>query len=46
MMSDFIKGMDISSLLEEEACGARFFDEGKEGDAIEILRSYGANSVR
>ena len=27
-MSDFIKGMDISSLLEEEACGARFFDEG------------------
>lgn len=45
-MADFIKGMDISTLLEEEACGARYFDHGKEGDLIEILKKYGVNSVR
>ena len=45
-MKDFIKGMDVSSLLEEEACGAKFYDNGEEGDAIEILKRYGANSVR
>jgi len=26
--------------------GARFYDEGKEGDALEILKKYGANSLR
>lgn len=43
---DRIKGMDISTLVEEELCGARYYDDGEEKDAIEILRSYGANSVR
>ena len=45
-MAEFIKGMDISTLLEQEACGARYFDNGKEGDMLEILKRYGANSVR
>lgn len=45
-MDTFIKGMDVSTLLEEEACGARFFDQGKEGDLLEILKRYGTNSVR
>ena len=45
-MREFIKGMDISTLLEEEACGARFFDKEKEGDALEILAEYGTNYVR
>lgn len=45
-MAEFIKGMDISTLLEEEACGAHYYDDGKEGDLLEILKSYGANSVR
>ena len=26
----FIKGMDVSTIIEEEACGARFFKDGKE----------------
>lgn len=43
---EFIKGMDISTLLEEEACGARYYDNGREGDLLEILKSYGANYVR
>lgn len=45
-MPEFIKGMDISTLLEEEACGAHYYDNGTEGDLLEILKSYGANSVR
>lgn len=45
-MAEFIKGMDISTLLEQEACGAHYYDNGKEGDLLEILKNYGVNSVR
>ena len=38
--------MDISTLLEVEQCGGRFFDEGMEGDALSILERYGVNAVR
>ena len=43
---DFIKGVDISSLLEVERCGGIFRDSGEELDALEILRRYGVNWVR
>ena len=42
----FIKGMDISTLLEEEACGAKYYDNGMEQDLFAILKAYGTNSVR
>ena len=42
----FIKGMDISTLLEEEACGAKYYDNGVEQDLFDILKAYGTNSVR
>ena len=45
-MSEFIKGVDLSTLLEVERCGGKFFDHGKEGDVLDILKSYGVNSVR
>ena len=45
-MAEFIKGMDISTLLEEEACGAKYFDNGTEEDMLCILKKYGVNSVR
>lgn len=45
-MSKFIKGMDLSTLLEVEKCGGKFYDNGVEGDALEILKAYGANAVR
>lgn len=45
-MAEFIKGMDISTLLEEEQCGAHYYDNGREGDLLKILNSYGANYVR
>lgn len=41
-----IKGMDISSLAEVEACGGKFYDHGTQKDALEILKSYGADYVR
>ncbi len=43
---EFIKGADISTLIEEEACGARYYDKGIEGDLISILKKYGFNSAR
>ena len=42
----FYKGMDISTLLEVEKCGGKFYDRGDEKDIFEILQSYGTNAVR
>ena len=41
-----IKGMDLSSLLEVEQCGGRFYDNGEEKDVMEIFQSYGMDYVR
>lgn len=45
-MDKFIKGMDISTLVEMEKCGAKYYDYGKEEDLFDILKSYGTNAVR
>lgn len=45
-MENWIKGMDVSSLLEVEQCGGRFFDHGEREDALAILKKYGTNMVR
>lgn len=45
-MDFWIKGMDLSSLLEVEECGGIFYDQGKPGDAMEILQGYGMNLIR
>lgn len=42
----FIKGMDVSSLKEVEACGGKFYDKGVQGDLFDILKKYGTNSIR
>ncbi len=43
----FIKGMDVSSLLEVERCGGRFYDaDGDERDMLSILKAYDVNAVR
>ena len=41
-----IKGMDLSTLREVEACGGRFSDENGPGDAMTILRRHGMDLVR
>lgn len=45
-MSGWVKGMDLSSLLEVEKCGGRFYDHGICRDAMDILKDYGMNLVR
>ncbi len=47
MPEDFILGMDVSSLLAEEASGVRYCDfEGNERDLMEILAACGVNYIR
>ena len=41
-----IKGADISSLIEVEENGGRFFDQGRELSAPLILKNHGVNLVR
>lgn len=45
-IDDYIKGADISTLIEEEEHGAKYYDNGTRGDLLEILRRYGFNYVR
>ena len=44
---DFIRGMDVSSLLAEEASGVKYYDrDGNEADVLKILADSGINCVR
>ena len=44
---DFIFGMDISSVLAEEASGVRYYDfDGNETDLFRILADNGINYIR
>ena len=44
---DFIFGMDISSVLAEEASGVRYYDfDGNEADLFRILSDSGINMIR
>ncbi len=47
LSEDFIKGMDISSLLSEEASGVVYYNEnGEEEDLMKLLADAGINYVR
>lgn len=47
LSQDFIKGMDISSLLAEEASGVKYYDEnGEEADLMKLLADAGVNYIR
>lgn len=44
---DFIKGMDVSSILSEEVSGVKYYDKnGVEDDVFRILAESGINYVR
>lgn len=45
-MNQWIKGMDISTLPELEELGAVYYTDGKQGDLLSILKSFGCNGVR
>ena len=46
MLPSFIKGADVSTLLEMESLSARYYDEGRQGDLITILKDNHFNLVR
>ena len=47
LSEDFIKGMDISSVIAEEESGVVYYDEnGKEEDLFKILADSGVNYIR
>lgn len=43
---EFVKGMDLSTLIELEKLGAKYYDNGKETDILEIMRRYDVDTVR
>lgn len=43
---DFIRGVDVSTLDMLEDLGAKYYSDGTEADALEILNNNGANYVR
>ena len=44
---NFIKGMDVSSVIAEEASGVKYYDkDGKEQDLFKILADSGVNYIR
>lgn len=45
-MTSWIKGMDLSTLLEVESCGGTFYMDGKPADPVMLLKGCGMNLVR
>lgn len=47
LSADFIKGVDVSSLLANEQSGAEYYDfEGKEADVFDTMAEAGVNYAR
>lgn len=44
--NDFIRGVDVSTLDMLEQLGAKYYSNGKQQDALKILKDNGANYVR
>ena len=42
----FVKGMDLSTLVELERCGAKYYDNGKEMDILDIMKKYDVDTIR
>ena len=43
---NFIKGMDLSTLIELERCGAKYYDDGEEMDILDIMKKYDVDTIR
>ena len=44
--TNFIKGADVSNLLQIEDYGGRFYHEGVQKDLLQILKDHGVNAIR
>lgn len=45
-MLKFVKGMDLSTLLELKRCGAKYFENGAETDVLTIMKRYDVDTIR
>lgn len=45
-MSKFIKGMDLSTLLEMERCGAKYYENGQEIDVLSFMKKNEVDTIR
>lgn len=45
-MKQFIKGMDLSTLLELENCGAKYYENGTEADILTIMKMHDVDTIR
>ncbi len=45
-MSKFIKGADLSTMLELEACGAKYYVNGQETDILDIMKNNEIDTIR
>ena len=43
---NYVKGMDLSTLLELERLGAKYYDGGKERDILDIMKDYDVDTIR
>lgn len=42
----FVKGMDLSTLLELKHCGAKYYDNGEEKDILTIMKEHDVDTIR
>lgn len=42
----YVKGMDLSTLLELDRLGAKYYDEGNERDILDIMKDYDVDTIR
>ena len=42
----FVKGMDLSTLLELERCCSKYYDNGEDRDLLAIMKSYDVDTIR
>ncbi len=45
-MREFIRGVDLSTMLELEQCGAKYYRNGEEKDLLEILKECRIDTIR
>lgn len=43
---NYVKGMDLSTLLELERLGAKYYDGGTERDLLDIMKDYDVDTIR
>ena len=45
-MMRYVKGTDLSTLLELERLGAKYYDGGEERDILDIMKDYDVDTIR